>query len=121
MLLSSAFLKALPGGYWHWYAIAAVFTVLPIAVGPRWLRVVASCGLVYAAEAFSDVGVAGIHRLVRVIPEVAKADVVICVAGFEGALASVVGGMVQNRRLRFRQAWVMELVREVLPLCTDAE
>ena len=49
MLLSSAFLKALPGGYWHWYAIAAVFTVLPIAVGPRWLRVVACCGLVYAA------------------------------------------------------------------------
>jgi NCAIR mutase (PurE)-related protein len=42
-----------------------------------------------------DVGVAGVHRLLAVTDELAAADVVICVAGMEGALASVVGGLVR--------------------------
>lgn len=41
-----------------------------------------------------DVGVAGIHRLFDKLPEIRNADVVIAVAGMEGALASVVGGLV---------------------------
>lgn len=41
-----------------------------------------------------DVGVAGIHRLLASADELARARVVIAVAGMEGALASVVGGMV---------------------------
>ncbi len=41
-----------------------------------------------------DVGVAGIHRLLAHIEELMKASVVIAVAGMEGALASVVGGLV---------------------------
>ncbi len=41
----------------------------------------------------SDVGVAGIHRLFHRIDEIREANVVIVVAGMEGALASVVGGM----------------------------
>ena len=41
-----------------------------------------------------DVGVAGIHRLMDNADTLAKARVVIAVAGMEGALASVVGGMV---------------------------
>lgn len=41
-----------------------------------------------------DVGVAGIHRLLSRIDEIRNADVVIAVAGMEGALASVVGGLV---------------------------
>ena len=41
-----------------------------------------------------DVGVAGIHRLLDVSGELVKAKVIIVVAGMEGALASVVGGMV---------------------------
>ena len=41
-----------------------------------------------------DVGVAGLHRLVDVLPQVTRAAVVIVVAGMEGALASVVGGLV---------------------------
>lgn len=41
-----------------------------------------------------DVGVAGIHRLLAHTDEVMKASVVVAVAGMEGALASVVGGMV---------------------------
>lgn len=42
-----------------------------------------------------DVGVAGIHRLFGHLDEIQKADVVIVIAGMEGALASVVGGLVQ--------------------------
>jgi NCAIR mutase (PurE)-related protein len=41
-----------------------------------------------------DVGVAGLHRLLRVEPVLAAADCVIVVAGMEGALASAVGGLV---------------------------
>lgn len=41
-----------------------------------------------------DAGVAGIHRLVDQLPEIRKCRVVIVIAGMEGALASVVGGLV---------------------------
>ena len=41
-----------------------------------------------------DVGVAGIHRLLAHMDELMEAQVVVAVAGMEGALASVVGGMV---------------------------
>jgi NCAIR mutase (PurE)-related protein len=40
-----------------------------------------------------DVGVAGIHRLLNIREELTQASVVIVVAGMEGALASVVGGL----------------------------
>ena len=43
---------------------------------------------------FYDIGVAGIHRLFDKLDEIRKADVVIAVAGMEGALASVIGGLV---------------------------
>ena len=42
-----------------------------------------------------DVGVAGIHRLFHKLEEIRKAKVIIVVAGMEGALASVVGGLVE--------------------------
>jgi hypothetical protein len=45
-------------------------------------------------ESISDVGVAGIHRLMSHRLQLAEARVVICCAGMEGALPSVVGGMV---------------------------
>lgn len=41
-----------------------------------------------------DVGVAGLHRLLRRRSEIQEAHVAIAVAGMEGALASVVGGLV---------------------------
>ncbi len=41
-----------------------------------------------------DVGVAGIHRLAAVLPDLARADCVVVCAGMDGALASVVGGLV---------------------------
>ncbi len=55
------------------------------------------------AEAFGvhvrriyDVGVAGIHRLFHHLEEIERATVTICVAGMEGALPSVVGGLISN-------------------------
>ncbi len=45
-------------------------------------------------EHLYDVGVAGIHRLLKRSEELMKARVIICVAGMEGALPSVVGGLV---------------------------
>lgn len=44
-------------------------------------------------ELISDVGVAGIHRLFDKLEIIQKANVVVAVAGMEGALASVVGGL----------------------------
>ena len=46
------------------------------------------------AEHLYDVGVAGIHRLLGHKEKLAQARVIICVAGMEGALPSVVGGLV---------------------------
>jgi len=43
-----------------------------------------------------DAGVAGIHRLVDKLPEIRKCRVVVVIAGMEGALASVVGGLVDK-------------------------
>jgi pyridinium-3,5-biscarboxylic acid mononucleotide synthase len=46
-----------------------------------------------SVEHFYDVGVAGIHRLLKHSEGLMKARVIICVAGMEGALPSVVGGL----------------------------
>ncbi len=43
-----------------------------------------------------DAGVAGIHRLVDKLPEIRKCKVIVVIAGMEGALASVVGGLVDK-------------------------
>ena len=45
---------------------------------------------------FYDVGIAGLHRLLGVVKDVRKADVVIAAAGMEGALPSVVAGLVPS-------------------------
>ena len=45
-------------------------------------------------EQIYDVGVAGIHRLLDHRSQLAEARVIICIAGMEGALPSVVGGLV---------------------------
>lgn len=51
-----------------------------------------ACGI--GADLKSDVGVAGLHRLLGEIKHLKTADVIIVVAGMEGALPSVVGGLV---------------------------
>ncbi len=47
-------------------------------------------------ERFYDVGVAGLHRLLGRLDGIRRANVVIAVAGMEGALPSVVGGLVSK-------------------------
>ena len=44
-------------------------------------------------ERIYDVGVAGIHRLLARVDDIRQANVIIVVAGMEGALTSVVGGL----------------------------
>jgi pyridinium-3,5-biscarboxylic acid mononucleotide synthase len=48
----------------------------------------------HRAEAIYDVGVAGLHRLLEHRRQLTRARVIICVAGMEGALPSVVAGLV---------------------------
>lgn len=45
---------------------------------------------------FYDVGVSGMHRLFSSLEEIRKASCVVAVAGMEGALASVLGGLVSR-------------------------
>lgn len=46
-----------------------------------------------AVEQITDVGVAGIHRILAARPALDRADAVVVVAGMDGALPSVVGGL----------------------------
>lgn len=41
-----------------------------------------------------DVGVAGLHRLLDALPEIAEAEVVVAIAGMEGALPTVLAGLI---------------------------
>lgn len=47
-------------------------------------------------ERIYDIGVSGLHRLLNEIDIIRQANCVITVAGMEGALASVIGGLVKN-------------------------
>jgi NCAIR mutase (PurE)-related protein len=51
-----------------------------------------------------DAGVAGIHRLVDKLPDIRKCRVVVVIAGMEGALASVVGGLV-DKPAEYQRFW----------------
>ena len=46
-----------------------------------------------AARRITDVGVAGLHRLLAELDAITGAEVVVVIAGMEGALASVIGGL----------------------------
>lgn len=72
--------------------------VLVITAGTADLPVAEECTATLAAYGFepvlvADCGVAGVHRLLATIDELAAADAVVVVAGMEGALASLVGGI----------------------------
>jgi NCAIR mutase (PurE)-related protein len=47
-----------------------------------------------AYEKVTDVGVAGVHRMVNALPLLRKAAAIVVVAGMDGALPSVIGGLV---------------------------
>jgi len=69
-----------------------------VTAGTADLPVADECGAVLEAYGFrplriTDVGVAGLHRVLDAADELAASDAVVVVAGMEGALASVVGGI----------------------------
>ncbi len=72
--------------------------VLVVTAGTADLTVAGECratmdALGFPSELIADVGVAGIHRVLDRAPELQRAPAVVVVAGMEGALASVVGGI----------------------------
>jgi pyridinium-3,5-biscarboxylic acid mononucleotide synthase len=72
--------------------------VLVIAAGTADRPVADECLLTLRAHGFTpdrldDVGVAGLHRLLAHVDAVTAADAVVVLAGMEGALASVIGGL----------------------------
>jgi NCAIR mutase (PurE)-related protein len=72
--------------------------VVVCTAGTADLPVADECAVTLAAHGveparLTDVGVAGVHRLLASADEVAEADAVVVVAGMEGALASLVGGI----------------------------
>ena len=80
-------------------AIHGKGTILVVSAGTSDIPVaeeamVAARALGNRAQAIYDVGVAGLHRLLGHRAELTSARVIICVAGMEGALPSVVAGLV---------------------------
>jgi NCAIR mutase (PurE)-related protein len=74
-------------------------TILVVSAGTSDLPVAEEAAVVaevfgHRVERVVDVGVAGIHRLFASSERLQEADVIIVVAGMEGALPSVVGGLV---------------------------
>jgi hypothetical protein len=70
--------------------VAAGTSDLPVATEA--VRTARAHGV--SVELVVDVGVAGLHRLLAEVPRIARADAVVAVAGMEGALPSVLGGLV---------------------------
>ncbi len=72
-----------------------------VAAGTSDLPVAEECRLTLEALGHRvtmavDVGVAGLHRLLDVVPTLEDADVVVAVAGMEGALPTVLGGLIPH-------------------------
>jgi pyridinium-3,5-biscarboxylic acid mononucleotide synthase len=72
--------------------------VLVASAGTSDAPVVDECVLTLRAYGFepdrlADIGVAGLHRLLANLDRITSADAVVVVAGMEGALASVIGGL----------------------------
>lgn len=79
-------------------AAARAETVAVVTAGTADLPVADECAATLTAHGLrplriTDVGVAGLHRILDAADEIAAADAVVVVAGMEGALASVVGGL----------------------------
>ncbi len=70
-----------------------------VAAGTSDLPVASECRLTLEAlghrvDVVTDVGVAGLHRLLAALPEFADAEVIVAIAGMEGALPTVLAGLV---------------------------
>jgi len=105
-------LTIFPAGSWHPEARCLTIEAKPVEIVGRGTILVISAGtsdIPVAAEAvvtakimgnrveqLFDVGVAGLHRLLARKEQLFSASVLIVVAGMEGALPSVVGGLVSR-------------------------
>ena len=83
---------------WRRPTAQAGFTVLVATAGTADTPVADEAAITLAAHAIAadrlnDIGVAGLHRLLAHVDRVTAADAVIVIAGMEGALASVIGGL----------------------------
>lgn len=77
----------------------ALPVVALVTAGTADLPVAEEAAIVLQAHALpvrrvTDVGVAGVHRLLSQLPQIRSCDIVICVAGMDGALPSVLAGLV---------------------------
>jgi NCAIR mutase (PurE)-related protein len=75
--------------------------VVVVAAGTSDLAVADECRLTLAAlgheaRAVTDVGVAGLHRLTAALPEIGEGELIVAVAGMEGALPTVLAGLVRQ-------------------------
>ncbi|MGA1075376.1 MAG: nickel pincer cofactor biosynthesis protein LarB [Ilumatobacteraceae bacterium] len=76
-------------------------TVAVVSAGTSDLAVAHECRLALAAfghraELITDVGVAGLHRLTTALPEIEPHEVIVAIAGMEGALPTVLAGLVRQ-------------------------
>ena len=83
---------------WRAPAASRSGTVVVVTAGTSDLPVAHEAALTLQAHGFdpcvmADVGVAGLHRLLARLDQITAADAVVVVAGMEGALASVIGGL----------------------------
>ncbi|HET9692710.1 MAG TPA: nickel pincer cofactor biosynthesis protein LarB [Acidimicrobiales bacterium] len=73
------------------HVVVATAGTADLPVAEEAAAVLAALG--FTPRLVADVGVAGLHRLLGALDELEAADAVVVVAGMEGALASVVGGL----------------------------
>ncbi len=76
-------------------------TIAVVAAGTSDLTVAAESRLTLEAmghtvTSITDVGVAGLHRLTAALPRLDDADVVVAIAGMEGALPTVLAGLIPH-------------------------
>ncbi len=80
---------------------ATGFCIAVVSAGTSDLPVADECRLTLAAlghdpYAITDVGVAGLQRLTSVVPDIQRADAIVALAGMEGALPTVLAGLVSK-------------------------
>jgi NCAIR mutase (PurE)-related protein len=104
----AAVLAAHPGGeakagcvLWRRPRLFRSAKVLVVSAGTADVPVVDECIVTLHAYGFqpdrlTDVGVSGLHRLLAHLDRITSADAVVVVAGMEGALASVIGGLTSS-------------------------
>jgi pyridinium-3,5-biscarboxylic acid mononucleotide synthase len=103
---AAAVLAEVPGGAYDPVARLGIWRPRPRRTGEAVIACAGTADLPVAEEAaatlgalgwpptrLTDVGVAGLHRLLADEPVLQAADVILVVAGMEGALASAVGGL----------------------------